>query len=246
MIPKVIHYCWFGGKELPADARRYIETWRKNLPGYEIRRWDESNYDVGKIAFTADAYADKRYAFVSDYARFDILYHHGGVYFDTDVELIRPMEEIIAAGAFMGCEYNPAGKDDPHAIRVNPGVGMACEAGDPLIGEILEKYRNIKYENPDGAADPDTIVTHTTKLMRDHGLKNAGGRQRVGNFWVYPQEYFNPISIYDGKTRIEESTYTIHHFAQSWQKPSRRLIRRIVMKLGGPRLKNAIKKLLLK
>lgn len=103
-IPKVIHYCWFGGNPLPSLAEKCIASWRKYLPDYEIKRWDESNFDVNIIPYTKQAYEAKKYAFVSDYARFWILYNYGGLYFDTDVEVIRSMDDIIAAGPFMGCE----------------------------------------------------------------------------------------------------------------------------------------------
>ena len=98
MIPKVIHYCWFGGKPLPELAEKCLASWRKYLPGYEIRRWDESNFDINILPYTREAYGAKKYAFVSDYARFWILYNQGGIYFDTDVEVIAPLDSIIAAG----------------------------------------------------------------------------------------------------------------------------------------------------
>ena len=104
MIPKIIHYCWFGRNELPKSALRCIDSWRKHFPDYEIKEWNEDNFDVDMMPFTREAYARKKYAFVSDVARFWILYHHGGLYFDTDVEVIRPMHDIVARGAFMGIE----------------------------------------------------------------------------------------------------------------------------------------------
>ena len=104
MIPKTIHYCWFGGNPLPEMAIKCIESWKKFLPDYEIKQWDESNFDVNMIPYAAEAYKAKKYAFVSDFARFWILYNYGGLYFDTDVEVIKPMDNIIAKGPFMVCE----------------------------------------------------------------------------------------------------------------------------------------------
>ena len=104
MIPKVIHYCWFGRNPLPPFAVKCIESWKKFLPGYEIKEWNEDNFDVNIIPYTQEAYEARKYAFVSDYARFYILYHHGGIYFDTDVEVIKSIDDIIERGAFMGCE----------------------------------------------------------------------------------------------------------------------------------------------
>ena len=128
MIPKVIHYCWFGGNPLPASAKKCIASWRKYLPDYEIKEWNESNFDVNIIPYTAEAYKAKKYAFVSDYARFWILYKYGGLYFDTDVEVIKNMDDIIAKGAFMGCENEakPGGGHAPIGVAPDPRV-----LGDP-------------------------------------------------------------------------------------------------------------------
>ena len=124
MIPKIIHYCWFGRNPLPELARKCIASWRKYLPDYEIKEWNEDNFDVNIIPYTAEAYAQKKYAFVSDYARFWILYRYGGIYFDTDVEVIRPLDDIIARGCFMGFETDPAPKQNGVDACVNPGLGL--------------------------------------------------------------------------------------------------------------------------
>ena len=130
MIPKVIHYCWFGGNPLPASAKKCIASWRKYLPDYEIKEWNESNFDVNIIPYTAEAYKAKKYAFVSDYARFWIFYKYGGLYFDTDVEVIKNMDDIIAKGPFMGCENEAKAGATPVQLGVAPGLG--------LYGEILD------------------------------------------------------------------------------------------------------------
>ena len=122
MIPKVIHYCWFGRNPLPPFAVKCIESWKKFLPGYEIKEWNEDNFDVNIIPYTQEAYEARKYAFVSDYARFYILYHHGGIYFDTDVEVIKSIDDIIERGAFMGCE-NEA-KPGATALAVGPWPGL--------------------------------------------------------------------------------------------------------------------------
>ena len=122
MIPKKIHYCWFGGNPLPALAKRCISSWKKYLPDYEIIEWNESNYDVHKIPYISEAYNAKKYAFVSDYARFDILYNHGGLYFDIDVEVLDSLDDIIKDGPFMGIEQPKRGHEDN--IFVAPGLGL--------------------------------------------------------------------------------------------------------------------------
>ena len=140
MIPKIIHYCWFGRNPLPDLAQRCIASWRKFLPDYEIREWNEDNFDVNSIPYTAEAYRQKKYAFVSDYARFWIMYHYGGLYFDTDVEIICPMDDIIERGCFMGFEVDPDGKNTPgmyaprYTFAVNPGLGGVSGIGGCNFG----------------------------------------------------------------------------------------------------------------
>lgn len=243
-IPKIIHYCWFGGKELPSSAIKCIESWKKYLPDYEIKRWDESNFDVNIIPYTAQAYEAKKYAFVSDYARFGILYKYGGLYFDTDVEVIRPLDDIIAAGPFMGCEnpYQECGT--PDSLGVNPGLGIGVNPGDGLYKEILNLYNHLDFVNPDGKNNPETVVTYTTRLLCSKGLKNLCHIQEVCGIKIYPSEYFCPISTQDGKLRITKNTRTIHHYAQSWQSSQRKWIRRAVLMIGGPRLKLFIKRII--
>ncbi len=137
MIPKIIHYCWFGGNPLPPLAEKCIASWQKFLPDYEIKRWDESNFDVNIIPYTQQAYESKKYAFVSDYARFWILYKFGGLYFDTDVEIIRPMDDIIAAGPFMGCENPAQDGATPNSLGIAPGPGPW---GKPRPGRYKKKF----------------------------------------------------------------------------------------------------------
>ena len=168
MIPKIIHYCWFGGKPLPKSAEKCIASWKKYLPGYEVKRWDESNFDVNAIPYTREAYAACKYAFVSDYARFWILYHYGGVYFDTDVEVIRPIDDIINRGGFLGVESNRNG-----IYTVNPGLGFAATQGTAVIGEMVNLYSTFHFTNTDGASDLKNIVEITTEYLSARGLRKT-------------------------------------------------------------------------
>ena len=136
MIPKIIHYCWFGRNPRPASAKKCIASWRKYLPDYEIKEWNEDNFDVNIIPYTQQAYEMKKYAFVSDYARFWILYHYGGLYFDTDVEVIKSFDDIVDKGAFMGLEIDGTKKDTKIAIA--PGLGLGAETGMSIYYQILE------------------------------------------------------------------------------------------------------------
>ena len=242
MIPKVIHYCWFGRGPLPPLAVKCIASWRKFLPDYEIREWNEDNFDVGAIAYTREAYAARKYAFVSDYARFKILYEHGGLYFDTDVEVIRPLDDLIARGPFMGCERDAS--SGSQVIKVNPGLGIGCEPQCPFYKSLLDLYATLHFVNPDGSLQLKTVVRYTTELLLERGLKNIATIQQIAGIWIYPQSYFCPISVIDGKLRIKAETRTIHHYAQSWRSPIRQRARQIVLRLGGARLKGILKKLL--
>ena len=243
MIPKIIHYCWFGHNPLPPLAIKCIESWRKYLPDYEIKEWNEDNFDVNAIPYTKEAYAVKKYAFVSDYARFWILYKYGGLYFDTDVEVIKPMDDIIARGPFMGCE-NEVKDGGATALAVAPGLGLGVNPGLGLYKDMLELYASLHFVDEAGNYNLKTVVDYTTEVLCKHGLKNVPGIQYVGEVYVYPVEYFCPISVKDGKLRITPNTRTIHHYAQSWQSPVRKYGRKIILLLGGEKLKRFLKMLL--
>lgn len=233
MIPKIVHYCWFGGNPLPEDARKCVDSWRRFFPDYEIREWNESNYDVRSIPYIAEAYAAGKYAFVSDYARMDILLRYGGVYFDTDVEVIRPFDDILAGGAFMGCEIDGGSADSP--IMVNPGLGLGLEAGNPVAARIVEFYRTHNFRTPDGGVNPTAIVKITTEALKQGGLENKPGFQTVEGVTVYPREYFNPFDDLTGKLHTTPRTHSIHWFSKTWMKvsPMRQALSRFVHRMFG-------------
>ena len=200
-IPHIIHYCWFGGKPLPASVRKYIASWRKFFPGWEIKEWNEGNFDVNSIPYTAEAYKAGKFAFVSDYARFWILYNYGGLYFDTDVEVIKSMTDIVDAGAFMGREKTSA---------VAPGLGIGAPAGHPFYKEMLDLYASLVF------SPEENIVVITTKKLEEHGLTESASVQQCASLTIYPVEYFCPIDYDTRKLNITDSTRTIHHYAESW------------------------------
>lgn len=228
MIPKIIHYCWFGGNSLPPLAVKCIESWRKYLPDYEIKEWNESNFDVNIIPYTQEAYQAKKYAFVSDYARFWILYKYGGLYFDTDVEVIKPMDDIIARGPFMGCEKDA---DDTSVASVAPGLGLGVNPGLGLYAEILELYDTLHFIRADGTYNLKTVVQYVTELLVTYGLRNSNKIQQVAGVWIYPREYFCPISPLTFQFCKTRNTYCIHHFVGSWCERS--WSRRVITKLLG-------------
>ncbi len=228
MIPKIIHYCWFGRGPLPELAQKCIASWRKYLPDYEIREWNEDNFDVNIIPYTAEAYREKKYAFVSDYARFWILYKYGGLYFDTDVEVIRPIDDIIARGNFMGFETDPtpqaAAEVDASGASVNPGLGLGVAPGLGLgvapglglVKKMLDYYDGQHFVCEANMRNQITVVHICTKVLLDNGLQLCSGIQCVEDVYVYPAEYFCPINVTTGRIHVEPNTRTIHHYAGTW------------------------------
>lgn len=214
MIPKIIHYCWFGRNPLPQSAIKCIKSWKEFLPEYEIKEWNEDNFDVNIIPYTKEAYEAKKYAFVSDYARFWILYRYGGLYFDTDVEVIKPLDDIIDRGAFMGIE-TPAivGVKLP---RVAPGLGIATEAGTLLYKELLSYYDALHFLGDDGKPNEITIVEHTSKVLASYGMQPHNTIQQVAGIWIYPADYFNPLDDNTGRLLKTANTRSIHWYSKTW------------------------------
>lgn len=219
MIPKVIHYCWFGRNPLPPLAIKCIESWKKFFPNYEIKEWNEDNFDVNIIPYTAEAYKAKKYAFVSDYARFWILYNYGGIYFDTDVEVIKPMDDIINRGSFMGCgrPYNSKKSIDcGSSLAVAPGLGLGTNSGSELYKDFLISYEKDSFILSNGELNLYTIVHRATNILCKKGLMNVPEIQECAGVWIYPVDYFNPISVTTHRLKITKNTRSIHHYMASW------------------------------
>lgn len=208
MIPKIIHYCWFGRNPLPELAVKCIESWEKFLPDYEIKEWNEDNYNVRKNSYISQAYDAGKYAFVSDYARFDILYQYGGIYFDTDVEVIKDLTPVIEVGAFMGVE---------RAGAINAGLGIASPAATEIFKEILDMYSGEKFINNDGTLNLKTVVIRVSDIFKRYGFTNEDKIQNVKGYNIYPVEYFCPKNYFTGEFNITVNSYTIHHYDGSWQ-----------------------------
>lgn len=234
MIPKTIHYCWFGGKPLPKSAEKCIKSWQQYLPEYRIIRWDESIFDIDSIPYTREAYAAKKFAFVSDYARFWILYHYGGIYFDTDVEVLKPIDDIVEAGNFLGVEQ----QDSTH-ITVAPGLGLGAEKNNPLFKDLMEIYQNSYFLCEEGTVKVQNIVEITTDYLMAKGLRNTVSIQQCCGFTIYPKDYFCPIDYDTRELKITENTRTIHHYAESWVPKSTR-IKNTIGRMFGKRFLNAL------
>lgn len=227
MIPKVIHYCWFGGKPLPRAAKKCIASWRKYCPDYEIREWNEQNYDINRCAYMREAAAAGKWAFVSDYARVDILHEHGGVYLDTDVELLKPLDDFLQYPMFCGWEKGMAEENrqvwgsvpEEHMYHVaNYGLGVGSEAGHPVLKTLLEMYADMHFVMPDGSLNQIPCPVYQTRAMQQFGLNATKAVfQQNEHFTVFPAEYFSPKSYYTGLIEKTPNTVSIHHFSMSWK-----------------------------
>ncbi len=174
------------------------------------------------IPYTKEAYKAKKYAFVSDYARFWILYHYGGIYFDTDVEVIKNMDDIIARGPFMGCENEAKDTSATNVVPglglgVNPGLGLGVNPGHLFYKKMLDLYSSLYFIKENGMINYKTIVEYTTESLVNNGLRNINSIQNIANIWIYPKEYFCPINYETKLCTITDKTRTIHHFSESWK-----------------------------
>lgn len=208
-IPKVIHYAWFGRGEKPELARKCIESWKKYCSDYELKEWNEDNFDINSNEYVKQAYESRKFAFVTDYVRLYALYNEGGVYMDTDVEVLKPIDEFLKHKAFSSFENN----------NMIPTGLMAAEKGNVWIKDLLDEYDDLKFIDDEGNMDLTTNVTRITNLTRDkYGLKLESSYQELGGGIVtmYPHDYFCPKDWTTGEINITENSYTIHHFSGSW------------------------------
>ena len=206
-IPKVIHYCWFGKKPLPERNQKYMESRKRYCSDYEIVEWNETNYDVHKNQYMGQAYDAGKYGYVPDYARIDILHEHGGIYLDTDVELIRNIDELLYLQAFTSFEEYPT---------VNFGGGSGSIKGNPLLKSILAFREKASFVHPDGSYNTTTCGYFETVPLQRAGLKPDGTIQNINGLTVLSSEYFHPKSSITGMTDVTENTYAIHQFSWSW------------------------------
>lgn len=233
MIPKRIHYIWFGGKPLTPLAERCLASWRKFCPDYEIVRWDETNFDVHANCYCREAFEAGKWAFASDYARLWVLVNEGGIYMDTDVEVLRPLDRFLGEEAFSGFEAPD---------RIPTGI-MAAEAHQPFFERLLADYDCRSFLRPNGTPDLTTNVTYITEACLSEGLVLNNERQTVCGFTLYPSDYFCPKDWLTKKVNLTENSYTIHHFDGSWARGGTR-VKNGIMHLLGPKGVDLMKKLM--
>lgn len=203
LIPKKIHYCWFGRGEKPKLAQKCIASWKKYCPDYEIIEWNEDNFDININGYTRMCYEQKKYAFLSDYVRLWIIKEYGGLYFDTDVEVLRNYDELLIHNAFFGFESEQ---------YVNTGIGFGAEACNAVVCKLLEEYNEL-INGDKGIVGCPVLNTIALEQL---GLKRNGKEQMVDNARIYPLSYFNPYEDATGRLNITKHTYSIHWYAKSW------------------------------
>ena len=207
-IPKRIQYIWFGKGPKSELIQKCMDNTQSVLNDWEVTVWDEECYDVYSCNYMREAYEHKKYAFASDYARFDILFQHGGVYLDTDVELLRPIpDELLLDEGFTGVESNN---------KIAPGLIFACEAGNPIVGEILEMYREEHFIDPNGNMNTKTVVDRVMEIFNRHGFIRNGEEQVLDGFHIYPADYFCAFDFVTNAFEITENTISIHHYTATW------------------------------
>ncbi len=203
MIPKTIHYCWFGGGKKPRKVIKCIKSWKKHCKDYTIVEWNESNFDVNCTKYCEETFSQKRWAFLSDYARLQIIYEHGGIYLDTDVELIKPLDFLLENHAYLGYEIHD---------RTATGLGFGAEKGNPIIKEIMDEYNAIS-----DFTNFRNNVDITTDVLRRHGIpRDNGNVQYCEDIALYPADYFCPKPVDTGLVETTERTVSIHHYTGSW------------------------------
>lgn len=205
-IPKIIHYCWFGRGEKPKLAKKCIKSWKKLLPDYKIIEWNEDNFDINSNLYVKQAYEAKKYAFVTDYARLYALYNYGGIYMDTDVEVLKPLDIFLQYEAFTGFE------SEKFCVT---GI-MGSKKENKMIKEFLEPYKKLRFINDDGSLNQTTNVSLMTDIFMKYGANLDNTQQNINDMEIFPKTYFCPLNYNDSKTDFSSNTYTIHHFAGSW------------------------------
>lgn len=232
MIPKTIHYCWFGKSNPPEIVKKCIKSWKEYCPEFEIKLWNEDNYDVTKNRYMKEAYDNKKWAFVSDYARLDIIYNEGGIYLDTDVELIKPLDDLLNFRCFFAGD----------GCGINTGVGFGAEEKNDIVKMLLDEYEGVSFIK-DGNMDLTPCTVPNTRIFLKNGYNPTDeGIQNILGATIFPSEYFSPTN---GMSELNatDKTYGIHHGSRLWETGLTRLKSRVRLTLGR-KWTNRIKKVL--
>ncbi len=238
-INKKIHYCWFGGNEKSKLINKCIESWKKLCPDYEIVEWNESNFDININDYVKEAYENKKWAFVSDYARLWTVYNHGGIYLDVDVELVKPLDDLLQYDAFFSSENN---------LNINTGLGFGAVKNNDIVKMLLDSYEELHFVLEDGSLDMTACTRRNTVTLEEkYGtISEKINRELIKNIMIFGSEYFSPYNSITGEMKKTSNTYGIHWYNASWRPKSvntrERLLRPIKRILGVNRFNKIFKK----
>jgi len=224
MIPKIIHYCWFGRGTYPEKVENCIKTWKTILSGYEFKLWNEDSFDVNSVQFVKEAYAAKRFAFVSDYVRVFALKTYGGIYLDTDIEVVKKLDPLLLQKAVLGT-------DEGGYLT----AFMASEPNHPYFTSLLLLYQNMHFIKPDGTQNTEVNNTWMQNILRQYGYRKVNKEQHLKEgILLLPCEFFHAKSLTSGKLMVTDNTYCIHHHTLLWISPKTKIIRFLRMKILVP------------
>lgn len=231
-IPKIVHYCWFGGKEKPDSVKKCIESWKRYLPDYELMEWNENNFNIDKLQYTKEAYEAGKYAFVSDVARIEALYQYGGFYMDTDVEVLKSFTPLLDSRCVLGME-------EKEYVATS---FMGFEKGHPLVKQFLNLYKNLTFFDGKGQIITGTNVAKLTKMLIKQGFVQENHYQELEDgIKIYPKEFFSPYDYINCYYNITENSYCVHHFAVTWMSKKEQVkkgIKKKIVKVLGPERMN--------
>lgn len=222
LIPKKIHYCWFGQNEIPLKLQKCINSWHEKCPDYEIIRWDETNYDIKKNKYMKEAYENQKWGFVPDYARLDIVYNEGGIYLDTDVELLKSLDRFLTNEMFCGFSGE---------LSIAMGLAFGAVKGHDFLKNLMSAYDNISFFEPDVGLNLKPCVDYQNPLFKSYGFDLFNKYQEINNIALYPSEVFSPLGIVGGRSNFTENTVSIHYGELSWVSNEKRSKRSIYGKL---------------
>lgn len=242
MIPKIIHYCWLSNDEYPTEIKRCLDTWKVHLPDYELRLWNMDSFSAGECpAWVTEAFAHRKYAFAADYVRAYALYHFGGIYLDSDVEVLKSFDSFLDLPYMLGCETCSS---YGHIIEA---ACIGAEAHHPFFYELLKYYEGRHFVKSDGSLDQEPLPMIFNKIITGKFHKMDIGKKDEFNYSqnvlsIFPSEYFSPKNLKNQKITITENTVAIHHFAGSWQ-PWHKRWTQPIQKLLGPAITDVIQDL---
>ncbi len=243
MIPKVIHYCWFGGNALGEKEKACIQSWKKFCPDFQIIEWNESNCDLQINEFVKQASERNAYAFLSDYFRIKVVNEQGGIYLDTDVELIKPLDDLLCNELYMGIEKNE--ESDIHAVA--SGLGFGSVKNHPVLDKLLQVYDKLTFVDENGVEKKVACPQLETEVLKEFGFEERKNQlQRFNGITVYPSEYFAPKSYIKGDITITDNTYSVHHYSMNWMDKDRQALKtrewELIKKFGYEKAKSKIKR----